>query len=239
MDGALVIGKLDRFGVGKHGIALLHAGVVGHDVVEPIAHAGNLGLLARLRLARGALSPIEAVLAAAGAHQVWIRIRQVLLLVIPAGVGQEEPQRGRSSNRGHRQHRDERNEPALALLLRRGRHRLLRLRHGLGHRLRLLRRGKLLLRAWLRLLHAGNLRGIEVALRAQLSDHILGALCRASGLILRAFAGNKLLKRRHRIAVLFAGRPGRSQHRNLALLIDAHPGLPQPMHRKVCPPAGN
>ena len=42
-----------------------------------------------------------------------------------------------------------------------------------------------------------------------------------------------------RIAVLFAGRPGRSQHRNLALLIDAHPGLPQPMHRKVCPPAGN
>ena len=228
MDGALIIGKLDRFGVGKHGIALLHAGVVGHDVVEPIAHAGNLGLLARLWLARGALSPIEAVLAAAGAHQVRIRIREVLLLIIPAGVGQEEPQRGRSSNRGHRQHRDERNEPALALLLRRGCHGLLRLRHGLGHRLRLrlLRRGELLLRARLWLLHARNLRCIEFALRAQLSHHILGALRRASRLVFWAFAGNELFKRRHCIAVLFAGRTGRSQHRNLALLIDAHPGLP-------------
>ena len=222
MDGALVIGKLDRFGVGKHGIALLHAGVVGHDVVEPISHAGNLGLLAGLRLARGTLCPIEAVLAAAGAHQVRVRICEVLLLIIPAGVGQEEPQRGRSSNRGHRQHRDERNEPALALLLRRGCQRLLRL----GHRLRLLRRSKLLLRAWLRLLHAGNLRGIVFALRAQLSHYILGTLCRASGLKFWAFAGNELFKRRHRIAVLFAGRTGRSQHRNLALLIDAHPGLP-------------
>ena len=85
LDGALIIGKLDRFGVGKHGIALLHAGVVGHDVVEPIAHAGNLGLLARLRVARGALSPIEAVLAAAGAHQVRIRIREVLLLSFQLG----------------------------------------------------------------------------------------------------------------------------------------------------------
>ena len=103
---------------------------------------------------------------------------------------------------------------------------MLRLRHGLGHRLRLLRRGELLLRARFWLLHAGNLRGIEIALRAQVRHHILGALGRASGLILRAFAGNELLKRRHRIAVLFAGRAGRSQHRNLALLIDAHSGLP-------------
>ena len=103
---------------------------------------------------------------------------------------------------------------------------MLRLRHGLAHRLRLLRRGKLLLRARLRLLHARNLRGIEIALRAQVLHHILGALCRASGLILRALLGDELFKRRYRIAVLFAGRTGRSQHRNLALLIDAHPGLP-------------
>ena len=113
------------------------------------------------------------------------------------------------------------NEPALALLLRGG-------CHGLGHRLRLrlLRWGELLLRARLWLLHTRNLRCIEFALRAQLSHHILGALRRASRLVFWAFAGNELFKRRHCIAVLFAGRTGRSQHRNLALLIDAHSGLP-------------
>ena len=97
----------------------------------------------------------------------------------------------------------------------------------------LLRWGELLLWARLRLLHARNLRGIKLALRAQVLHHILGTTRIAGGLILWALAGDELFKCRYRIAVLLTGRAGCGQHRNLALLIDAHSGLPQPMHRKI------
>jgi len=72
--------------------------------------------------------------------------------------------------------------------------------HGLGHRLLLLRlwlwlrRGELLLGARFGGLHARDLRGIELSLRAQMRHHILGAIRRAGGLIVRALARDELLE---------------------------------------------
>ena len=83
-------------------------------------------------------------------------------------------------------------------------------------------------------LHARDLRGIELSLRAQMRHHILGAIRRAGGLIVRALARDELLECLYRFAVLLGRRAGRGQYRNLPLLVDAHPGLPQPMNRKVC-----
>ena len=83
-------------------------------------------------------------------------------------------------------------------------------------------------------LHARDLRGIELALRSQMRHHILGAIRRAGGLIVRALARDELLECLYRFAVLLGRWAGRGQYRNLPLLVDAHPGLPQPMDRKVC-----